>query len=214
MSQLPPATIAAIDSQVTAVADYLGRRFPNFADDVRQECWAQALLTAPRFDPDSPGAKGYFYWGVAGAVSAKINQWISVTKISRIEARRAARGGQGPEHQVRVPLDEVDVAAARDGAEDAEELRLALARLARLRVRYRRAVDRATSNLTKQEQEVGALLHGLDGPPRGVAWVVRHTGLWRDEVEAAGRAYRKAMRRRREVMSLEAQINETEEALP
>lgn len=208
---IDPETVRAIDRQVTAFSNRYGAKFPALAEDIHQEAWKTALESVHRYDPDHPGASGYFYMCAHRHVLKRITKWRSLLSLSNEAARL------GIESTTQWRIDPLAPGLALRATEADPEVSLSLrevnTRLAALRVRWRRAVEKATANLTPEEQEVGALAFGLDGPLRGPAWVARHLGIWRDEVERMTKAYRKAMRRPG-VMALERQITTLEEVLP
>jgi DNA-directed RNA polymerase specialized sigma24 family protein len=224
---IAPEVVEAIDRQVTAFTNRYGGKFPALAEDIRQEAWATALESVHRYDPRHPGAKGYFYMCAGRHVLKRITKWRSLLSLSN----EAARHGVEPSTQWRITItggqgrDEPDenlpgicgtpqhaLRATEADPEVSLSIRELNARLAALRVRWRRAVDRATANLSPEEHEIGALAFGLDGPERGPAWIARHLGIWRDEAKRATKVYRQAMRRPK-VRALEREIETLEEVL-
>lgn len=208
---IDPETVLAIDRQVTAFTNRYGGQFPALAEDIRQEAWATALESVHRYDPAHPGAKGYFYMCAGRHVLKRITKWRSLLSLSNEAARL------GIESTTQWRIDPQAPGLALRATEPDPEVQMAIrevpARLAALRVRWRRAVERATAGLSRTEQEAGALAYGLDGPPQGPAQVARELGIWRDDAERLIRTYRKVMRRPG-VMALERQIAALEEVLP
>ena len=212
-TQIDPETVQAIDRQVTAFTNRYGKRFPALAKDIRQEAWATCLETAHRYDPQHPGARGFFYLCAHRHVLKKITKWRCLVSLSNEAARHGIKA-----------VEECGIDSDRDIAwvdnnptlvapePDPETIAIQRAKLRTLRTRWRCTVEAATSGLTAEEQRIGALAHGLDGEPRSTAWVARTTGIWRDEVEQMIRTYRKAMRRPG-VVRMEREIAALEEIL-
>lgn len=211
MQTIDPETVEAIDRQVTAFTNRYGGKFPALVDDIRQEAWATALESVHRYDPSRPGAKGYFYMCAGRHVLKRITKWRSLLSLSNEAARL------GIESSTQWRIDPQAPGLALRATEPDPEVQMAIrevpARLAALRGRWRRAVERATADLSPEEREAGALAYGLDGDPCGPAQVARKMGIWRDEAERLRKAYRKAMRKPG-VLTMERQIAALEDLLP
>lgn len=188
---LSPRVVEDIRRQLVSVENHLVSRFPCFREDIAQEAWVPALAAAPAYDPDAPGAQGYFYRVATLWVAENINRWLARTSLSR----DAARHGVGAQQQA-VDFEKAAHFLAVDGdAEEEVDRRGELFRLAHLRVRWRREADRVMARLPEEDAAIGALLFGLDGPVRSPSWVARHLGVWRDEVEAAEKRCRRVMKK-------------------
>lgn len=207
---IDPETAQAISRQVTAFTNRYGGKFPALADDIRQEAWATALGSVHRYDPQHPGAKGYFYMVASRHVLKQITKWRSLLSLSNEAAR------QGIESLTQWRIDPqapgLGLRAQEPDPEVSASMREIPARLAALRARWRAAVEAATAGLSAEERAVGVLAFGLCAPPLGPAQVARRTGIWRDEVERMIRTYRKAMRRPR-IRALERKINLLEDVI-
>lgn len=211
-----PAVLDAINRQVGAVENHLGNHFPWFRDDIRQEAWLTCLKNAHRFNPEAPGAKGFFYYVATLAVSERVGQWLTPLTIGR----RAAQLGAaktitrvGPEKLERLGTCACaeDILVAREQRE--EDRRDLLRQLAILRGRWRVHVERALADLPEKTAQVGALMLGLDGAPCTVGAAAREVGMWREKVEAALRECKRALKKRPQVAVLAAQIDELEAAI-
>lgn len=225
--QLSSDTQAAIARQIGAVDNHLGRHFPVFADDIRQEAWAATLTAAPRYDPNHPGASGYFYRVAVLAVVPMIRRWLSPATMGTYSARRGVAVG-------RISFDSTRrYAAGRTGidANDGSYLSAILAhqgprpdadlvleearvQLTALSVRWRRAVEAATRHLPEDVRAAGALAWGLDGPRRSANTISVEIGMWLEDVTVALVRWKAALRRARQVAALEKQMTEIEETLP
>src|SRR5712671_1765526 len=84
---IDPETVKAIDRQVTAFANRYGGKFPELAEDIHQEAWKTALESVHRYDPDHPGASGYFYLCAHRHVLKRITKWRSLLSLSNEAAR-------------------------------------------------------------------------------------------------------------------------------
>lgn len=207
--QLSSDTQAAIARQISAVNNHLGRRFPVFADDIRQEAWAAALTAAPRYDPGHPGASGHFYRVAVLAVAPMIRRWLSPATMGTYSARR---GTVVP----RIDMDDLSSLLASPGPRPDAGLALeeAQVQLTALRVRWRRAVEAATRHLPEDVRAAGALAWGLDGPRRSANTISVELGMWLEDVAAALVRWKAALRRARPMAALEKQIAEIENSLP
>jgi len=202
---------APIGRAALAVTRHLARDFPAHRDDILQASWMTGLEMAANYRPSAGPPEPYFYAGMLNATSTLVHRWLSATSISRA----VARAGLAGRLQVRVPVEKSDGLAPspEDAAIKAEELREARARAAAARVRWRREVERAARRLPPQVREVGFLAIGLEGSRMTVPQIVRETGLWREEVQAAATRFRRALAKTRAAELREA-VEAAEAVLP
>ena len=205
--QLSEPVLQDIGRQLGAVDRHFRHKFPAFAEDILQEAWTAALDAAPRYRRDDPGARGYFYRVAVLHVAPQINRWLAVTSLSR----HAARAGEGLAQRRAEGGHDATVQPAPDAWIPVRE---AQARVARLRVKWRRLVDRATSSMTDEERRVGLLYVGADGDPRTVVQIWRETGLGRERVRTIVAAFKRFLRADPRIAPMWDEIQRTEEELP
>ncbi len=207
---LTESTIADIARQVGAVDRHFRRRFPSFADDIRQEAWKAALDAAPRYRASNPGARGYFYRVAACHAGQMVNRWLAVTSLSSYAVSKGAGA-----RQVRAPVkDSVDAGVRPDIGAYLPCLRDAQRDLARLRVRWRRAVEAAARKLPDDVREIGFLAIGLDAPRCSAADIADALGVELEDIKRALKTFTRATHRNPLVVALSTQIENIEENLP
>lgn len=240
---LSASVVADIDRQVNAVRKHFSTHFPTFAEDIQQEAWKAALEAAPRYCASTPGAKGYFYRVAACAVAPAISRWLAVTSLPRAAARAGEGGKQyrliAGVNPKSVNPDNADASVARrisnhsmgqrifskaqgyyepvDTAPAPDlglHLRDAQRQLARLRLRWRRAVEAAAKKLADDVRQIGYLAIGLDAPPRSPGDIARDLGVDVEDIARAIRTFNRATKRHPLVVSLVEEINHIEENLP
>jgi DNA-directed RNA polymerase specialized sigma24 family protein len=205
--QLAAPVIEDIGRQLGAVDRHFRNKFPAYAEDILQEAWTAALDAAPRYRRDDPGARGYFYTVAVRHVAPMINQWIAVTSLPR----HMAQAGEGATQYRAEVVDETCGAPAPDAWIPVREAQV---RVARLRVKWRRLVDRATASMTDEERHVGLLYVGADGDSRTTVQIWRETGLGRERVKTTVAAFKRLLRADPRIAPMWDEIQRTEEELP